>query len=284
MVGFYAEALFNPAWGEQIGARPDNAVTIAMVFQGLSQEQALAAWQPFLDWVAHERDLALDGEPVFLAAPARRLFDPAFLKEIPGLVLADDRPGASAGNILWAGNAGEAGQVLHGYRSAWVPAALLAPSRQAELAAALFAASRHRQVTLHTNKGLAGAPAAAIAAARDTATNPAALDAFALAISGASGPPAYPGVPGHEPDAALARQEAAAVDRAIAELERIGARGAYVSETDFFQADWQVAFWGLNYPRLLAVKDAWDPDGLFFVHHGVGSERWTPDGFTRLEG
>ncbi len=35
---------------------------------------------------------------------------------------------------------------------------------------------------LHFNKGLAGAPAEAIAAARNTATNPAMLDAFALAI------------------------------------------------------------------------------------------------------
>ena len=25
-----------------------------------------------------------------------------------------------------------------------------------------------------------------------------------------------------------------------------------------------------------------DPEGLFVVHHGVGSERWSPDGFTRL--
>jgi hypothetical protein len=29
------------------------------------------------------------------------------------------------------------------------------------------------------------------------------------------------------------------------------------------------------------VKDAYDREGLFVVHHGVGSERWSPDGFTR---
>ena len=56
-----------------------------------------------------------------------------------------------------------------------------------------------------STRGLAGAPAEAIAAAKDTAMNPAVVDAFALVISGALGQPAYPGVPGHEPDTAVAR-------------------------------------------------------------------------------
>jgi len=58
--------------------------------------------------------------------------------------------------------------------------------------------------------------------------------------------------------------------------------GSYVSETNFFESDWQRSFWGANYPRLQAVKAKYDPDGLFFVHHGVGSEEWSDDGFTRL--
>jgi FAD/FMN-containing dehydrogenase len=37
VVGFYAEALFNPNWGEQIGFSPGNVLVIAMVHQGLSQ-------------------------------------------------------------------------------------------------------------------------------------------------------------------------------------------------------------------------------------------------------
>ena len=41
-------------------------------------------------------------------------------------------------------------------------------------------------------------------------------------------------------------------------------------------------FWGPHYERLLAIKRRYDPDGLFFVHHGVGSEAWSDDGFTRI--
>ena len=57
--------------------------------------------------------------------------------------------------------------------------------------------------------------------------------------------------------------------------------GSYVSESDYFLEDWQRAFWGPNHARLLAVKERYDPDGLFTVHHGVGSEQWSADGFTR---
>jgi FAD/FMN-containing dehydrogenase len=52
--------------------------------------------------------------------------------------------------------------------------------------------------------------------------------------------------------------------------------GAYVSESNFFES-----YWGTNHARLAKIKKKYDPDGLFFVHNGVGSEQWTPDGFTR---
>src|SRR5215813_643904 len=82
-----------------------------------------------------------------------------WLLRTPGLVVADDRPGAPEGNFFWASDGGQVGQFLHGYRSAWLPASLLQPEQQPHLADALFASTRHWGMSLHFNKGLAGAPA-----------------------------------------------------------------------------------------------------------------------------
>lgn len=266
--------------------RPNNVIDVSMLFQGLDQQQAEAAWRPFFDWlVASPGDFSLAAGPTVLAVPARRFWDPAVLKQVPGVVLTDNRPSAPESNIFWSGNLGEAGQVLHGYQSAWFPAALLQGAGQESLTEALFAATRHWTVSLHFNKGLAGAPPAAIEAAGNTATNPAVLDAFALLICAAGGPPAYSGIAGREPDLAAARSHSGAIRRAMAEVRKLLTDPAcYLAESNFFEEKWQQAFWGGNYAALFAVKERYDPGGLFFVHHGVGSERWSADGFTRLSG
>jgi FAD/FMN-containing dehydrogenase len=284
IIEFYGQALFNPHWGEQISFHPGFAVAIFMVFQGLSRAEAEGTWRPFFEWVAASpQDFVVTSPPRALAVPARHLWDPAGLRSIPGAVLADDREGASPDNLFWVGNLSETGEVLHAYQSAWLPAALLEPDQQERLVDALVLATKHWRVTLHVNKGLAGAVPDAIAAAKDTAMNPTVVDAFALLITGAHGEPAFPGVPGHEPDVAVAQSQAAAVTKAMNEIRSLLPRvGSYVWETDFFQPEWQDAFWGENYARLRKIKDAYDPDGLFFLHHGVGSEDWSEDGFARV--
>jgi FAD/FMN-containing dehydrogenase len=284
VIGFYAESLSNPHWGEQISIRRNRTVDIAMVFQGLSEARARAVWQPFFDWVERTPGLSLEASPQIMALPARHFWDPDTLKKIPGLVLSDDRPGASPDNVFWMGNQREASQYLHGYQSAWLPATLLEKDHQDRLADALRAAARQFGLGLHFNKGLAGAPAVAMARSRDTAMNPAAFDAFALVIIASNGEPVYPGISGHEPDLSLARSRAQMIDRAMAEFYRLvpkGSAGAYVSESNYFDDAWQESYWGPNYPRLRAVKQQYDPDGLFFVHNGVGTEGWSRDGFTR---
>jgi hypothetical protein len=269
-----------------------------MASQGLDDNQAEAIWQPFFRWVAApENDCAFATPPSIRSGAARDRWNPAFLKaHLPGAVLTDNRPGASPDNIFWSANLSEAGHFIHGYESAWLPASLLQAERRTQLADALFEAGRLWSIELHFQKGLAGAPTEVLHAAAETATNPAMLDAFVLAIIASEGPPAYPNLPGYSPDLGTARRDAAQIGKAMAALRKVAPGpagpadhaapdfGAYVAESNYFQADWQRAYWGTNYQRLLKVKQTYDPDGLFFVRHGVGSEGWSDDGFTRIAG
>lgn len=259
-----------------------------MVSHGLDTEQARKIWQPFLDWIARApADYTLKAAPIVGSLPARYWWDPEWREQHHHFVfIAHSRPGARRpGNVWWTGDGGQVGQFLYGFKSLWLPASLLEDHSQDRLVSALFAASRHWKVELHFNKGLVSAPADAIAAARDTATNPTVLDAFALAIIASGEGHAYPGLPGHEPDLAAARKESDAVAKSMGELRKLAPNGgAYVSESNFFERDWQHAYWSSNYPKLRVVKAKYDTEGLFFVHNGVGSEDRSPDGFMRLAG
>jgi len=284
-VDFYAASLFNEHWGEQVSLRDGRRLKLSMVFQGLTQAQTEAAWTPFFDWVRARKEYSFSDQPSVVAIPARHFWNPEFFrKHAPSLVTMDGRPGASPDHFVWSGDREQAGWFIHGYQSAWLPAGLLGQDRQAALVDALCAASSRWWVELHFNKGIAGAPQAALDATRDTAMNPAVLDAFALAIIAGGGAAAYPGMPGARSEPARARERAAGIRGAMDALLRAAPdAGAYVSESDYFQRNWQDAYWGRNYARLARVKREMDPGGLFFVHHGVGSEGWSRDGFTRLQ-
>jgi hypothetical protein len=257
-----------------------------MVSHGLDTEQTKKLWQPFLDWLGRSpHNYSVESTPILGSMPARNWWDPEWrAQHHHHSFVSDPRPGAGPINVWWTGDGGQVGQVLYAFDSQWLPASLLESDSQERLSDALFAASRHWEVELHFNKGLAGAPAEAIAAAHDTAMNPLVADAFTLAIIASGTQHAYPGVRGHEPDPAAAHREAVAVAESMKELRKIAPQpGAYVSESNFFDPVWQQSYWGPNYAKLRAIKTRYDPDGLFFVHNGVGSEDWSPDGFTRLK-
>jgi FAD/FMN-containing dehydrogenase len=276
-LAFYRENLFNPHWGEQVAFNASDAaatgIAVSMVFQGIDEAEATAAWAPLLDWVgARPGDYVL-AQSVIGAIPARDFWNAAVLSQAPGTIVPDDLPGAPPYYFCWAGDATQAGQVLYGYQSTWLSQSLLEPARLPELADALVRASSTWPITLHCNKGIAGADAQVVARTADTSMNPAVLDAFALAITADGQGPAYPGVAGHEPDVEVARARARNVRASVAPLVALAPRPtSYVNETDYFQQDWQSAFWGEHYPDLLEIKQRYDPDGLFVVHHGVGSE------------
>jgi FAD/FMN-containing dehydrogenase len=281
-VSFYAQQLFNLHWGGRVSFRRNDALGIEMVSYGLDKAAAQAVWQPFLDWIADApQDYRLTGKPIIADTAARNWWDAEFRKKYtPEAVISDPRLGTKSNDFSWTGDHDQIGAFWRGFETLWLPAALLQGERQQRLADALYAVSQHWSFEIQFDKGLAGSPDDALGASRDTATNPAVLSAFGLALIGSFAPPAYPGIPGFAPDLLEARAEAVMIGNAMAELRKVAPeRASYVSESNFFEKDWQRSYWGANYDRLLAVKRRYDPDGLFFVHHGVGSEDWSDDGF-----
>ncbi|EAQ86284.1 hypothetical protein CHGG_07537 [Chaetomium globosum CBS 148.51] len=62
------------------------------------------------------------------------------------------------------------------------------------------------------------------------------------------------------------------VDRALREAAPNGC--AYVNEADPYEPNWQEAFWGDNYPRLLELRKKYDPNGVFYAVSTPGTEDW----------
>ncbi|KAI0188075.1 hypothetical protein F4808DRAFT_466253 [Astrocystis sublimbata] len=59
--------------------------------------------------------------------------------------------------------------------------------------------------------------------------------------------------------------------------------GSYLNELDaWYQGDWKQELYGINYDRLLQIKNTYDPEHLLFAHLGVGSEYWASDNDGRL--
>ena len=272
LLDFCGQALLNPHWGEQIRFRVGHVIEVAMVFQGLTRAEGAAVWAPFIDSVeSRSEDYRFDFNPLrFVTTDARSFWSSSPLKRLLGFIGRDERPDADPRHVFWPGDREQAGQVLQGYDSQWLPARLLQADARPALAQALYEGSRLHWLSLHLNKGLAGAPDAARRAALDTAVNPAVVDAFALVISAATAGPGLPGLAGHEPDVTRGREQRARVDRAMAPVRAVaGPRASYLSESDFFLENWAEAYWGANRARLARVKAALDPEDLFRVHHGV---------------
>jgi hypothetical protein len=170
-----------------------------MVSHGLSTEEARRIWKPFLDWIGL---YIIEPGMVLGSMPARHWWDVERKKQQhQDFFIHDSRPDASPNNVWWPGDAAQVGWTIYGFESLWLPASLLDDQSGERLANALFDGSRYNLIEVQFDKGLGGAPSDAIESARHTATNPAVLDAFALAIiSNGQVGYRYPGVRGLEPD------------------------------------------------------------------------------------
>lgn len=199
----FAPDLCDDRWGEQIRFRTDNTVQVFMVAAGLDGDEAREVWQPFL--AQADADDALIMNVSVHALPGSALWDPSAPDQIAaGLIRRrDNRPGQPPGRFWWAANSEEVAQYLHAYQSRWLPGRLLHEFPD-ELSDALVAATRQCPVSLHLNIGLQEAAPEAMARDRATAIHPAAFEAAGLVIVASAQRCAIPGVPGHEPDEALA--------------------------------------------------------------------------------
>ena len=200
-----------------------------MVFQGLDAAAGArrSGARSSTGWPASPQDFAIDFAPLkIVATPARDFWDARRSSSaLPGFVARRRPPGRAGGQrVLGRATRGRRARSCTATGRRGCPASLLRRTPASALADALFAASRHWGVALHFNKGLAGAPAEVIAAARDTAMNPAVLDAFALVISARRGPA---GLSRHRRPRARPRAARAttphAIDRAMGELRKLAA-------------------------------------------------------------
>ncbi len=273
LLRFYETTLNNEHWGEKFVIRGDNSIAFEMTNLDLTSDQAREAWRPFLGWLASRAD-AYAQSLTFPVIPFKYLWDAAWWQQnLPSNIVLDPRPGQPKTQFWWASNQGEVSAYIRTYQSRWLPISMLREASAPALADTLIAAAKHWGVTLQFNKGLSGAPPEAIAREKQTSVNPVALDAACLIIIASNETGVYPGVPGHEPNVVEGRKMAEKITRAMKIIhDATPGSGAYVNEADYFEADWQRSFWGVNYPRLLAIKKKVDPDNLFRVHHGVGSE------------
>jgi FAD/FMN-containing dehydrogenase len=272
LVAFFPD-LVNAHWGEQIRLSNDNTLVVFMMAVDLAEEDVADVWRGLTDRLNRPSD-SFAADIQIATGPFASLWDTAWWDaNMPEMIRHDDRSGTPPGRFWWAANQEEVSQYWNAYQSRWLPVRLFEPSKRRALAAALFEASRHWPIVLHANKALSGAAPEALERDRRTSVNPAVFDAAALVISAAGQQYAFPGLPGREPDP----DRAVVTGRKVSEAMR-GVRaetpdsGTYLNECDYFEPDWQRAFWGDNYPRLLEIKQRIDPDNVFRVHHGVGSE------------
>jgi len=281
---FYRDELMNPHWGEHAGFNGNNELEIALVSQGLNEKESNDIWKPFVDWVqARDEDFEVVSPLRVVVYPAEHWWDYDYRqKNSPQSILTDDRPNARPGTFWWSGSAREVSIYLAGYESGWLHERLLSEQNLSTLAMTLVAVSRVNAFEIHFNKGLAGALPEVARQGREIPINPVVQHAFGLIIIVGGQLNVHEGLRGHEPDKAAARSDAAKVTEAMNLVRAIAPdAGAYSSEMSYFAPNWQTDAWGDNYPRLAALKEKYDPTGLFMAHHYVGNEKWSKDGFVK---
>jgi len=272
-VRLYADSLGNERWGEQVKVKGDNSIELSMLFHGLTEAEAREVWKPFLANL-ESRPQEFKVEINVIIMPAREMWNYKYMADKHSeLLTRDERKGQPKGQYWWASNQAEVSRYIYSYQSRWVPQNLFKPAHAKRLAELFFQMSRNHTFSLHFNKGQAGASAEAVERGRKTSINPAVFDAAAQIIMNDGERDAYPDIAAHAPDSGRGQEALRRMNAAMKLLrDATPGAGTYSNEADYHEPDWQEAFWGSNYPRLLSIKRKYDPANFFRTHHSVGSE------------
>lgn len=277
-LSFYYSDLNNKHWGEQFVFRPNDKLTIAMVTQNLTQEKALDVWKSFKSWVNAQPDLHYKVK--YIDIPPAQIWSYNFWhKNYPNMVVKNTGPDARDGEFWWASNTGEVFAYWYTYQSWYLPELLFDSKNFSKTADTFYKVSRLAPVSIQINKGLAGASKQAIELTKQTSMHPGVFDAGALAIMSYSSDKPQMGKSKMSEDV---EKKVDDIYKAMSMIQNLAPNaGTYANEADYFQKDWQKVFWGDNYSRLLNIKNKYDPQGLFYCHHCVGSEYWQEGGMCK---
>jgi len=279
---FTRQNLINPNWGEQVHFGPNFQMYVKMTSIDFTADQIKMVWSPMLDLVDGENIKFIESLVAY-DTPAQRWWDMDYReKEFPETIVIDQDSKQSGKQFYWNGDNGETNVFWAGYESAWLSQSLLAPGKVQEFTDTIIKAANEFRFAFHFQKGLAGASEQRLAEARNTPVHPSVLDAFALLLCGSAQQNVYD-QKGLELDETAMRLQGKQVGK-VYEIFRViqPDTGSYSAEMNFHDKQWKTRAWGDNYPKLLAIKNRYDPDGLFTGHHQVGSEYWGKDGFERI--
>jgi hypothetical protein len=258
-------------WGEQIRVSEDNEIEFApLTYLNKSENWARKQLKPLTNWV--EKTDGVTSDLSFSVFPFSDLWNTEFWdKENPDQITRDPTPGSPDWYYWWTSNSKELSWYLIAYQSRWLPFEMLEDPDQ--LAKLMFDVSRVNDYSIHLNKGLYGQSDESRSRDEKTCINPAVFDATGLIIMSSSVKEFWPELPETQADDSAFAAQRDSVNSAMGLFRAaIPDAGSYANEADFFETDWKNEFWGQNYDRLLQIKQEVDPNNLFKVHHGVGSD------------
>ncbi len=274
----YLKNLNNEHWGI-ITSFGHDRIKLMSFFQGITKDEAKKQWSYLLTYVAKNPD-DYQMNLKFDEMIPRKFWHYHYLKKnFPDLVIKNTLPGATNNDFWYRVTAPEEFSHIYNWASRLLPASLFTQKKVEKLAESIFNATRYNSLDIHFYKGLSGALSSVITQSKHTSISPKFTNAVGLLLIAQYSPEGS----GYKKwDTNIAEKRAQSVNKAINIIRQITPNGgSYANEADYFEPNWQESFWGDHYSKLLAIKAKYDPSGLFYCHHCVGSELWIDNGMCK---